>query len=57
MKSKSFLVIGVAGFIGSNLVQSLLVGENRVTGIDDFSIVESSFIEKFLSNSRLNCIS
>ncbi len=57
MKSKSFLVIGGAGFIGSNLVQSLLVGENRVTVIDDFSRGESRFIEKFLSNPRFNCIS
>ena len=34
---KRWLVTGVAGFIGSNLLEALLKKEQAVTGIDDFS--------------------
>ena len=33
---KTWLVTGVAGFIGSNLLETLLVGGQRVTGLDNF---------------------
>ncbi len=34
---KSWLVTGVAGFIGSNLLEALLLLNQRVTGLDNFS--------------------
>ena len=34
---KRWLVTGVAGFIGSNLLEALLKKEQAVTGVDDFS--------------------
>ena len=34
---KRWLVTGVAGFIGSNLLEALLKTEQAVTGVDDFS--------------------
>ena len=33
---KTWLVTGVAGFIGSNLLETLLVGGQRVVGLDNF---------------------
>ena len=33
---KTWLVTGVAGFIGSNLLETLLLGGQRVTGLDNF---------------------
>jgi UDP-N-acetylglucosamine 4-epimerase len=34
---RTFLITGVAGFIGSNLLEALLVTGNTVVGLDDFS--------------------
>src|SRR5438552_8652831 len=34
---KTWLVTGVAGFIGSNLLETLLMLDQRVIGLDDFS--------------------
>src|SRR5215467_213533 len=34
---KTWLVTGVAGFIGSNLLEALLTLDQRVVGLDDFS--------------------
>src|SRR5690606_26916798 len=34
---KTWLITGVAGFIGSNLLESLLRLEQKVVGIDNFS--------------------
>jgi UDP-N-acetylglucosamine/UDP-N-acetyl-alpha-D-glucosaminouronate 4-epimerase len=36
-KPRSWLVTGVAGFIGSNLLEALLRLDQHVTGLDDFS--------------------
>jgi UDP-N-acetylglucosamine 4-epimerase len=36
-ESKSWLVTGVAGFIGSNLLEALLKLDQRVVGIDNFA--------------------
>jgi len=36
-KSYKWLVTGCAGFIGSNLVESLLESGQQVTGLDNFS--------------------
>lgn len=35
--SRSWLVTGVAGFIGSNLLETLLAHDQHVTGLDNFS--------------------
>lgn len=34
---KTWLITGVAGFIGSNLLETLLVNEQKVIGLDNFS--------------------
>mgnify|MGYP006306083569 CR=1 FL=1 len=34
---KTWLVTGVAGFIGSNLLETLLQNEQHVVGLDNFS--------------------
>jgi UDP-N-acetylglucosamine 4-epimerase len=34
---RTWLVTGVAGFIGSNLLETLLKLDQRVNGLDDFS--------------------
>ena len=34
---KTWLVTGVAGFIGSNLLETLLKLDQRVVGLDNFS--------------------
>ena len=36
-ETKAWLVTGVAGFIGSNLLEALLKLDQRVTGLDNFS--------------------
>ena len=36
-KQKSWLITGVAGFIGSNLLETLLKLDQKVVGLDDFS--------------------
>ena len=36
-KKKKWLITGVAGFIGSNLLENLLKNNQKVTGIDNFS--------------------
>ena len=36
-KNKNILITGVAGFVGSNLLEALLKLNQNVTGIDNFS--------------------
>ena len=36
-KPKKWLITGVAGFIGSNLLETLLLLDQTVVGIDNFS--------------------
>lgn len=36
-KPEKWLVTGVAGFIGSNLLETLLTNNQQVTGLDNFS--------------------
>ena len=50
------LVTGGAGFIGSNLVESLLGNGNKVTCLDNFSTGKRENIEGFLSNPDFNLI-
>src|SRR6266478_6073770 len=44
--TKTWLVTGVAGFIGSNLLESLLKLDQRVVGIDNFSAGKKSNLEE-----------
>jgi UDP-N-acetylglucosamine 4-epimerase len=43
---KTWVVTGVGGFIGSNLLQSLLLLEQRVIGLDNFSTGKKSNLEE-----------
>jgi len=43
---RTWLVTGVAGFIGSNLLEALLRLDQRVTGLDDFSTGKMNNLEQ-----------
>ena len=43
---KTWLVTGVAGFIGSNLLESLLQLDQRVAGLDNFSTGKKKNLEE-----------
>ncbi len=51
MRGKKVLVTGAAGFIGSNLVESLLK-ENYVVGVDNLSSGREENIKEFMSASN-----
>jgi UDP-N-acetylglucosamine 4-epimerase len=44
--SRTWLITGVAGFIGSNLLETLLKLEQRVRGLDDFSTGKAHNLEQ-----------
>jgi UDP-glucose 4-epimerase len=54
--SKHYLVVGGAGFIGSNLINHLLIENNYVTIVDDFSIGSALFIKKYIDNTYFRYI-
>ena len=54
--SKTYLVTGCAGFIGSNLVDRLLREGHRVIGIDNFSTGQEKFLESALKEARFELI-
>lgn len=56
LKNSRVLVTGGAGFIGSNLVESLLLADNSVVCLDNFSTGKRKNIESFLNNSRFELI-
>ena len=49
---KKVLVTGCAGFIGSNLVKSLINKNYIVTGVDNFRTGHKKFIKKFLNKKN-----
>ncbi|HBE42171.1 MAG TPA: LPS biosynthesis protein WbpP [Bacteroidales bacterium] len=51
LKNKKVLVTGGAGFIGSNLVESLLSSGNRVICLDNFSTGKRESLKEYLNNS------
>ena len=52
LRDKKVLVTGGAGFIGSNLTESLLNAGNEVVCLDNFSTGKRKNIEEFLLNPR-----
>ena len=48
------LVTGGMGFIGSHLVEKLLLSNHHVIVIDDLSIGKLKNLEKFKNSTRLN---
>ena len=56
ISGKSVLVTGGAGFIGSNLCETLLKEGNRVTCLDNFATGKRSNVEPFLDNADFKLI-
>jgi UDP-N-acetylglucosamine/UDP-N-acetylgalactosamine 4-epimerase len=56
LRDSRVLVTGGAGFIGSNLVESLLHCGNRVVCLDNFSTGKRKNIEEFLDNPHFQLI-
>ena len=50
------LVTGGAGFIGSNLIESLLNADNQVVCLDNFSTGKRENLKGFINNSRFTLI-
>ena len=56
LKDSKVLVTGGAGFIGSNLIESLLLSGNHVTCLDNFSTGKRENIKGFTDNSNFRLI-
>jgi UDP-N-acetylglucosamine/UDP-N-acetylgalactosamine 4-epimerase len=56
LKNSKVLVTGGAGFIGSNLVESLLNSGNQVVCLDNFSTGKRENLKAFAGNPRFNLI-
>jgi len=56
LRNRRVLVTGGAGFIGSNLIESLLLAGNHVTCLDNFSTGKRENIISFTSNSNFHII-
>lgn len=56
ISNRKILVTGGAGFIGSNLCETLLDLDNSVVCLDNFSTGKKENIEKFLANSNFKLI-
>jgi UDP-glucose 4-epimerase len=56
LEKKSILVTGGAGFIGSHLVDSLLVRENSVTIIDNLSSAVDNYYKNYLNKKNVKFI-
>lgn len=55
MKGSRILITGGAGFIGSNMVETLL-GDNEVVALDNLSNVDERYVEKFSNSGNFNFI-
>lgn len=56
MTSKTILITGVAGFLGSNLAERLLDGGHKVIGIDNLSMGHMSNMWSYLQNPNFRFI-
>jgi UDP-N-acetylglucosamine 4-epimerase len=56
LKNSKVLVTGGAGFIGSNLVESLLFSGNNVVCLDNFSTGKKENLRDFISNQKFKLI-
>jgi UDP-N-acetylglucosamine 4-epimerase len=56
LKNSKVLVTGGAGFIGSNLVESLLLSGNNVVCLDNFSTGKKENLKDFISNPQFKLI-
>ncbi len=56
MSSKTYLVTGGAGFIGSHLTESLLAAGNRVIVVDDLSTGQASNLHAVMSHPQLEYV-
>lgn len=57
MTKKTWLVTGVAGFLGSHVAEQLLKKQQKVVGIDNFSWGKKSNIELFKNDNNFELIS
>ena len=51
---KTWLITGVAGFIGSNLLEKLLILNQKVVGLDNFEIGNQSNIDQAIKDANNN---
>lgn len=56
LKNRKILVTGGAGFIGSNLIESLLLNGNQVTCLDNFSTGKRENLKGFIDNPDFRLI-
>lgn len=56
LRNSRVLVTGGAGFIGSNLIESLLNADNQVVCLDNFSTGKRENLKGFVNNSRFTLI-
>lgn len=56
LKNKKILITGVAGFIGSNLLEKFLAQDNEIIGLDNFSTGKKENIAPFLSEGKFQFI-
>ena len=56
LSNKTILVTGGAGFIGSNLCETLLEKENKVVCLDNFATGKRENIEEFLEDPNFTLI-
>lgn len=56
ISNRKILVTGGAGFIGSNLIESLLIEGNSVTCLDNFATGKRENIAEFLGNPHFSLI-
>ena len=56
LKNRCILVTGGAGFIGSNLIESLLSADNTVVCLDNFSTGKRKNLEGFINNPAFTLI-